>query len=316
MQAVLIGGAAGVVGVIIGFVIALGQKKTAVAECEKRIDEGRQKLEQVRKEAGEHMEKERARAVDAEKKAAQIEEKAAAAQKASDEQKKDLAAKLKEAQAALAEAEGARAKAAAQAEANLGAKTQVEGKLKQAEAHAAQLQKKVDELATQLKAAQDEVAAQTDASDRRGKEVQKLRAEVASLKRASSAGLEESMEVFAGSEGSLEGTLKALMDAEGQKAAVLADANGIVVAAVGEKSFRDGMAATSQLIGSMCTQLVDMVPFSSVRAFMLQDTQSNVIAGRSFVTNGETVGLATYGPRVPSDRVLDGAMANLSAALD
>ena len=63
-------------------------------------------------------------------------------------------------------------------------------------------------------------------------------------------------------------------------------------------------------------RLNDMVPFAGVRAFYLQDTASNVIAGRAFLCAGETIGLATYGPRIPSDRILDGAMANLSAALE
>jgi hypothetical protein len=58
------------------------------------------------------------------------------------------------------------------------------------------------------------------------------------------------------------------------------------------------------------------VPFSSIRAYALQDTQTNVIAGRAFMCQGETVGLVTYGPRTPGDRVLDGAMASLSAALE
>jgi hypothetical protein len=138
---------------------------------------------------------------------------------------------------------------------------------------------------------------------------------VAAAKQASS-NLEETMEAFDASDGSLDGVLKTLMDAEGQKAAVLADANGIIVAGVGDPSLREGMAATSQLVGSLCTQLVDMVPFSSVRSYYLQDTQSNVIAGRAFNCSGETIGLATYGPRIPSDRLLDGAMANLSAILD
>jgi len=318
MQPVLIG-AAGVIGLAIGFIIALVQKNKAVAEYEQRLEEARQKLEPVRKEAGDHRDKERARAVDAEKKMTLAEEKVASLQKSAEEKKREMAelnGQLTKTQANLAEVEAARAKAAEQAEANLNGRTQAEGRAKQAEAHGSQLQKQLDEVRSELQTAQGEIAAQKEAADRRGKEIQKLRAEVTSLKRASSAGLEEAMEVFAGTEGSLEGTLKALMDAEGQKAAVLADANGIVVAAVGEKAVHEGMAATSQLIGSMCTQLVDMVPFSSVRAYILQDTQSNVIAGRSFVTNGETVGLATYGPRIPSDRVLDGAMANLSAALD
>jgi myosin heavy subunit len=319
MQPVLIGGAAGVIGLAIGFLVALSQKNKAVAEYEKRLDEARQKLEAARKEAGEHMEKERSRAVDAERKAKETEEKVAQLQKAAEEQKRsfaELRSQLGQAQASLTETEAARAKAVAQAEANQNARTQAEGRTKQAETHSLQLQKKIEESSAQLQAVQSEVEAQKEAAERRAKEVQKLRAEVTSLKRASSAGLDESMEVFAGTEGSLEGTLKALMEAEGQKAAVLADANGIVVAAVGEKSVMEGMAATSQLVGSLCTQLVDMVPFSSVRAYLLQDTQANVIAGRAFVSGGETIGLATYGQRVPSDRVLDGAMANLKVALE
>jgi multidrug efflux pump subunit AcrA (membrane-fusion protein) len=264
------------------------------------------------------MEKERSRAVDAERRAVAADEKVAKLQSSLDDEKRALAdhkAQLTKAQAHVVELDAARAKVAAQAEAGVASRTQAEGRAKQAEAHALELQRRLEQAGAQLAATQGELAALKEAGDRRTREVQKLRSEVASLKRSATS-LEEAMEVFAGTEGSLEKTLAALMDAEGQKAAVLADANGIVIAAVGDPALKEGMAATSQLVGSMCTQLVDMVPFSSVRAFLLQDTQSNVIAGRSFVCSGESVGLATYGARVPADRVMDGAMANLSAALE
>ena len=49
---------------------------------------------------------------------------------------------------------------------------------------------------------------------------------------------------------------------------------------------------------------------------MLQDNDTNVISGRFFDCAGEQVGLATYGPRIPNERILDGAMANLSSILE
>jgi hypothetical protein len=58
-----------------------------------------------------------------------------------------------------------------------------------------------------------------------------------------------------------------------------------------------------------------MVPFSQLRSFVLQDNMSNVLAGRTFECAGETVGLATYGPRLPEERVVKGAMSNLGAIL-
>jgi hypothetical protein len=59
-----------------------------------------------------------------------------------------------------------------------------------------------------------------------------------------------------------------------------------------------------------------MVPFAKLRSYHLEDDKTNVISGRAFLCAGETVGLATYGPRVPSRRLLDGAMANLSSILE
>lgn len=301
---------AGVLGLAIGYLIGfMGQKKTA-ALWEGRMAEARQKHEGMKRDLTGQLESERARATEAERQAADRATQAAGLEKALEQHK----AQLKQVKAALDDSEAGRTKAISQAEAAGSARQQAEGRCKQAEAMASQAQKGMSAAEAQLKATQTELETLRHASERQTKEVQRLRADVASARSSSS--LEEAMEAFEGTDGSLDGVLNVLMETEVQKAAVLADANGIIIAAVGEHNLREGLAATSHLVGSMATQLVDLVPFSSVRAFYLQDTQSNVLAGRAFVSSGETVGIITYGPRLPSDRILDGAMANLSAILE
>ena len=300
---------AGILGLAIGYLMGfLGQRRTA-GLWEGRLNEARQKLEGLKKDAIAQIESERGRATEAAQKAADATTQATELEKAL-QQHRDA---LKQTKAAFDVAEAARVKASGQIEAASNARQQAEGRCKQAEAMASQAQKSLSAAEAQLKAAQAEVETLRHAAERQAKEVQRLRADTASKK---SSNLDEAMQAFEGADGSLDGILRALMEIEVQKAAVLADANGIIIAAVGDDKLREGMAATSHLVGSMATQLVDLVPFTSVRSFYLQDTQSNVLAGRAFLTGGEPIGLITYGPRLPSDRVLDGAMANLSAALE
>jgi multidrug efflux pump subunit AcrA (membrane-fusion protein) len=315
MQPVLIGAGAGglVLGFIIGFVIAKSGAKKAIAEQEERAQEIQHKLESAKKEAAAHLEKERNRALEAEKKLAEATQQITALQGSLDQQK----AQVKQLQNSLAESEAMRAKAVSQAEAHANARQQAEGRVKQAEATASQAQQALGTSQNQVSTLQSKLRELEEAVERRNREVQKLRGEVSALRRSGGdAGLEESASAFSDNDGTLESILRNLVEQEGQRAAVLADANGIIVAAVGEAGLKEGMAATSHLVGSMCTQLVDMVPFASIRSYSLQDTQTNIIAGRAFVCQGETVGLVTYGSRQPSDRVLDGAMAGLSAVLE
>ncbi len=300
-----------VAGFLVGFIVARSMAKKQEAAWKASLDETRQKLETAKRDSAAALEKEKARATEAEGKAKEKGDKLTAAEKSLEQ----LKGQVKQLQAAQQDLEASRGKAASAAEAHAAARQQAEGRVKQAEALAAQTQQALTAAQGQLQKTQSELAGAQDAADRRAKEVQKLRAEVAAAKQGGSS-LDESVKAFANADGSLDTILKTLMDSEGQKAAVLADANGIIVAAVGETALKEGMAATSQLIGSIATQLVDMVPFSSVRSYYLQDTQQNVLAGRAFNCQGETIGLATYGSRIPSDRVLDGAMASLSAALE
>lgn len=114
---------------------------------------------------------------------------------------------------------------------------------------------------------------------------------------------------------SLESVLKVLIERESQQVAVLADGTGIVVAGAGDEAMRDGVAATSKLIAMATKQLDGVVPFGALRAFLLQDTEKNVIAGKSFDFDGEVIALATFGPKLPSVRALEGAADELAKIL-
>ena len=178
----------------------------------------------------------------------------------------------------------------------------------------AQAQQQIKEMNAQLEQLATDKASLAEANQRQNKELHRLRGEVASG-RSSTSGLEESVEVFAGSDGSLEGILRILLETEGQSTAVVADTNGIIVAAAGEDDLKEGIAATTQVVRAATSQLTGMVPFNALQSYVLRDADFNVISGRFFHCAGENVGLATYGPRSPNDRVLDGAMANLSSIL-
>jgi len=116
-------------------------------------------------------------------------------------------------------------------------------------------------------------------------------------------------------QGDLDGILKVLCEHEQQEAAVIADQNGIVVAAFGNAAVKEGMAAAANRITKISDQLKGMVDFSKVSTFRISDAGNKVIAGRTFDIAGEQLALATVGENMPSDGSLDGAMQNLESTL-
>jgi uncharacterized membrane-anchored protein YhcB (DUF1043 family) len=117
-------------------------------------------------------------------------------------------------------------------------------------------------------------------------------------------------------QGDLDGILQVLCEHESQEAAVIADANGIVVAAYGDPNIKEGMAAAANRITKIGDQLTGMVEFAGVSTFRLSDSGDKVISGRTFDIGGEMISLATVGASMPSDGSLDGAMRSLSAVLN
>jgi len=301
-----------VVGLLVGYMIGLSMLNKNKALWEEQLAGARKKVDEVKREATAALKQERIRASKAEEKLVANSEGVAKAKTAAEQATTQLQAyqsKMQELQKACATAQEA-------AQAHMNARQQAENRYRQAEATLNQAQRQITEMGAQIESLEATRNTLEQSGKRQSRQLQRLRADVASTKGGSTSGLDQSVELFAEADGTLEGVLKILLEHEGQNAAVVADSNGIIVAAAGEGELKEGMAATSQMVNSAVKQLEGMVPFSALRSYVLEDDGSNVIAGRFFKCAGENVGLATYGPRTPSDRALDGAMANLSSILE
>lgn len=303
----------GFAGAVIGYIICFILQKKQVTASANELAETRKKLEELQKKSANRLDSEKSKLATTEKKLTEATDRINALESQKEQQK----SQLKQLQASIQETEAARVKAAANAETQATARQQLETRFKQAEAIAAQSQETAAQLEAHLQSAKAEIASLKENLESRNKQMRATLDELNALRQtANEPSLStETIELFAQANGSLEGILKILMESEGQNAAVLADNNGIVIAAAGDKNLKDGIAATSQLVGSIAAQLVGMVPFVNVRSYILRDEKANVIAGRAFFCAGQTIGLTTWGARAPSERLLDSAMANLSAAL-
>ncbi|MBK8479641.1 MAG: hypothetical protein IPL40_00455 [Proteobacteria bacterium] len=303
IQSVLVGlVAGGAIGAAI--VIAHGKKVTRALEGE---------LERLRKQSGEQLKQAQAAHLEATKDLAVQRQRLQALEKSLGQNTTELDRMRDSATAA----ERARDQALEQANARQAARVQAEGRLKQAEKLASESVQRLEATDERLKHLLEERDAIATAEAKRNDEIRRLRAELsAAHDAAGGAGLESSVEVFADTDGSLQRVLQTLLDHEGLRAAVLADANGIVIAAAGETVLREGIAATAQMMSTIGGRFEGMVPFGIVRAFAIRDAEAVAIAGRTFHAAGETLALATYGNRAPNERVLDGAMASLNAALE
>lgn len=299
-------GGGAVVGIIVGMV--LGKKQ--VAQVSASLEQVQSELERVRKETGNKLKKLQADEAAAKKDLNAAREKLTQIEEASKKSKSEV----EQAKEQLKELEEAKARTAEQAAAHQQARQQAEGKLKQAEKLAAEHKAKLDSVQSKLSEAQSSAQEAGAKAAKQNEELSKLRARL----RDGGGGPDdkEIAEVFKAAGGSLQKILDTLMEKEDQTAAVLADANGIVVAAAGEKSLRDGIAATAQMFSTLSSQFKGMVPFGSVESFHVSDNDSVVISGRAFKAAGETITLSTYGQHLPSDRMLQTAMVNLSSALD
>lgn len=206
----------------------------------------------------------------------------------------ELAAALDKSKSSLKDAQSAKKKHLEEAKKFEKQAKAVESQAKQAESKAKEVESKAKEL--------EKTAAEKAA------QVEQLQQD---LKNAGSA----PTAAYDAVKGDLDGILKVLCEHEEQEAAVIADANGIVVAAFGNSNVKDGMAAAATRITKISDQLKGMVDFAEVSTFRISDAQNNVIAGRTFDVAGEMLALATVGANMPSDGSLDGAMENLSSAL-
>lgn len=288
---IAIGAGGAVLGVIVGSIM-FGKGK--------ELEETSKQLAQVRRDTSEQLDKLKASESELRKDLESTKAKASKADAATakaEEATTKVRGEADQLKTKLREAETARDQSSQQVQSLQAAHQQAEGRAQQAEKLAGDASARLGQLeadlaATQKSLVQAQAAAGTSAS-----------------------GLDESIELFADAGGSLDQILEVLLMNEDQSAAVLSDSNGIVVAAAGDKDLRDGIAAAAQLMTRIGNQFEGMVPFGLIRGFELRDTENKVIAGRATSLSGEVIAVTTYGKRPPASRVLDGAMASLSAEL-
>lgn len=220
--------------------------------------------------------------------------------------------------ALLQETERARVQAVAQAGSHLSARQQAEGRAKQAEELASRVQVQNEQLKNQIAQATQKQQVFEQQIQQQNAEIKRLRTDIISLKEdsKSEASLEESVGIFSTAFGSLDEILKTLIEKENQHAAVLADANGIVVSAVANADMKDGIAASTQVVTRVATQLEGLIPFGAIKFFTLQDEETCVICGGTFACDGQTLTLATYGNRIPARRTIEAAITSLLATLE
>ncbi len=293
MVSILVGAALGaVVGVIIG-VVVLGKGKA--------LEEANERLEKIRHDTTEQLGKLKANQGELRKDLETTRAKANKSAATATQTTQELAAM----KAKLQGSETARAAAAKEAQSITAARDQAEGRAAQAEklasdhaARSAQIEAELTQMRTQI------------SEDRK-----LLAKQEAELTAARAGGSTDVAALFAPAKGAFDKILDVLLKSQRQTAAVLADTNGIVIAATGDKNLRDGIAAVAQMLTRFGTKFEGMIPFNVVQGFDLRDGESHVIAGRASTLSGEVVALATYGPQSPNADVLDAAMKNLTDAL-
>jgi hypothetical protein len=213
--------------------------------------------------------------------------------------------------AALQRAEEARYQLEEQVQASHGQLKQFEVRAHQAEQLLSDAQGRIDYLESQALASQP--VQDTQASEVQVAEIQRLRTEVEQLRQGATG--EQAPVSFAEIAGDLDAILGTLIDREAQQTVALADANGIIIAAAGDKGQRDNLAAAAKMLTSAANELGEVVPFGSIRLFTLQDLQTGVICGGTFHCQDETLILATLGQSIPTAQTIDGAITALGAAL-
>lgn len=209
-------------------------------------------------------------------------------------------------------------------------KREQERALKESKSDIKQLQAKVDELEEE-EGSRDALSAKLAELEKRAKELEAERNQNSQAHTEALAALQAQLdEVKAGAgdamsselstaidaaKGGLDDILKALIEHEGQKAALLADASGIAIASAGDQDSIDRISAATSTLTGIPKQLDSVLPLGESFAYRLTDGK-HAIAGRSFEADGDFMALTTFGDAAPSDAAISGALSSLRSALE
>ena len=111
----------------------------------------------------------------------------------------------------------------------------------------------------------------------------------------------------------METNLHSLVGAGGPRTAVLADAQGFLIASAGESAAQEGLAAFAAVAGEMVSRARMLLPLAEVDSVRVTDTNSMVLTCHLFNSAGEGLGVATLGPGEPEATITARAIVELSA---
>jgi hypothetical protein len=111
----------------------------------------------------------------------------------------------------------------------------------------------------------------------------------------------------------METNLNALVGEGGPRTAVLADAQGFLIAGAGESVAQEGLAAFAAVAGEMVSRARMLLPLAEVNSVRVTDANKMVLTCHLFDSAGEGLGVATLGPGEPKAENTARAIAGLAA---
>jgi hypothetical protein len=94
----------------------------------------------------------------------------------------------------------------------------------------------------------------------------------------------------------METNLDSLLDEGGPRTAVLADAQGFLIAGAGESFAQEGLAAFAAVAGDMVSRVRMLLPLAEIRSVRVKDANSMVLTCHLFDSDAQGLGIATLGP--------------------
>jgi hypothetical protein len=111
----------------------------------------------------------------------------------------------------------------------------------------------------------------------------------------------------------METNLHSLVGASGPRTAVLADAQGFLIASAGESAAQEGLAAFAAVAGEMVSRARMLLPLADVDSVRVTDRNRMVLTCHLFDSAGEGLGMATLGPGEPEAANTERAIVELAA---
>ncbi len=111
----------------------------------------------------------------------------------------------------------------------------------------------------------------------------------------------------------METNLHSLVGAGGPRTAVLADAQGFLIASAGESGAQEGLAAFAAVAGEMVSRARMLLPLADVDSVRVTDRNRMVLTCHLFDSAGEGLGMATLGPGEPEAANTERAIVELAA---